>query len=109
MFDCFLFQNMANYPPDDESSPTGMRNACTAIKDLLTINDPLGAVRLVLHDYARSPTDQPSCFDLRTQVPAGRNGTISGGDWSGCGNGKNGQSWDFQTCTFLIETIGTNG
>ena len=32
----------------------------------------------------------------------------SGGDWSGVGTGKNGLSWDFETCTLLIERIGTN-
>jgi len=49
-----------------------------------------------------------SCFDLTSQLPTGRNATISSGDWSGVGTGANGESWDFQTCTFLVEAIGTN-
>ena len=99
---------MANYPPDNQRVTTKLRKACMDIVDLESVNDPLGAVRLVLHDYAIK-TDSPKCFDMSTQVPAGRNGTISGGDWSGCGAGENGESWDFQTCTFLVEQIGTNG
>ena len=97
---------MANYPPDNEGVTTKLRSACNDIVGLESVNDPLGAIRLLLHRYA---TDSPQCFDMNTQVPAGRNGTISGGDWSGCGAGKNGESWDFQTCTFLVEQIGTNG
>lgn len=42
-------------------------------------------------------------------MPAGANGSISCGDWSGCGTGRNGESWDFQTCSFLVEAIGTSG
>jgi len=34
--------------------------------------------------------------------------TITGGDWSGVGGGANGESWDFETCTLLVERIGTN-
>jgi len=102
----FANLNMANYPPDNEGVTTKLRSACNDIVGLESVNDPLGAIRLLLHRYA---TDSPQCFDMNTQVPAGRNGTISGGDWSGCGAGKNGESWDFQTCTFLVEQIGTNG
>ena len=49
------------------------------------------------------------CVDLQGAVPAGANGTISCGDWSGCGTGTNGRSWDYETCTYLVEQIGTNG
>lgn len=104
----FANLNMGNYPPDNDAVTTKLRSACREIKDLESQNDPVGAIRLLLHDYAVK-TDAPACFDMNTQVPAGRNGTISGGDWSGCGAGTDGQSWDFQTCTFLVEQIGTNG
>ena len=49
------------------------------------------------------------CFDLGSQLPAGPNGTVSCADWSGCGVGSNGESWDYETCKFLVEPIGTNG
>ena len=34
---------------------------------------------------------------------------MSGADWSGCGSGRDGQLWDFETCGFLVEQIGTRG
>mmetsp|Transcript_52647 Transcript_52647/g.59823 ORF Transcript_52647/g.59823 Transcript_52647/m.59823 type:complete len:169 (-) Transcript_52647:54-560(-) len=43
---------------------------------------------------------------MTDQLPTGPNATISGGDWSGDGTGANGESWDFQTCTLLVEAIG---
>ena len=38
--------------------------------------------------------------------PAGPQATISSGDWSGVGAGNNGESWDYQTCSYLVEPIG---
>jgi len=49
-----------------------------------------------------------SCFDFTSQTPAGPNGTVTCGDWSGCGGGLDGESWDYETCGFLVEQIGTN-
>ena len=46
------------------------------------------------------------CFDMSRQLPTGPNATISGGDWSGDGVGADAESWDFQTCTLLVEKIG---
>ena len=99
---------MQNYPPFDNVT-THMRMACLEMRDLVEdLDDPLGAIRLLLHDYTFNGT-KPACFDMHTQIPAGRNGTISGGDWSGCGSGKDGEAWDFQTCSFLVDQVGTNG
>jgi Serine carboxypeptidase S28 len=50
-----------------------------------------------------------TCFNMSRQVPYGPKGTISGGDWSGVGSGYDGDSWDFQTCTQLVETISVAG
>lgn len=47
-----------------------------------------------------------ACWKMTDQLPTGPNATISGGDWSGDGTGANGESWDFQTCTLLVEAIG---
>ena len=68
---------------------------------------PMGGV-------VEAPVEAPveaagACFSLQGQVPSGANGTISCGDWSGCGTGTNGRSWDYETCTLLVEPIGTNG
>ena len=43
---------------------------------------------------------------MTAQLPTGPNATITSGDWSGVGTGTNGESWDFQTCTQLVEAIG---
>jgi hypothetical protein len=45
---------------------------------------------------------------MTAQLPDGHNATIACGDWSGCGTLHDGASWDFETCTLLVETIGTN-
>ena len=46
------------------------------------------------------------CFDLRVQVPSGPQGTVTCADWTGCGGGISGLSWDFQLCTELIVQAG---
>jgi hypothetical protein len=49
------------------------------------------------------------CYNMSSQLPSGHNASISSGDWSGVGTGNDGSSWDYETCTFLVEAIGTNG
>ena len=46
---------------------------------------------------------------MKLQLPSGHNATISSGDWSGVGTKLNGEIWDFQTCTLLIEAISFDG
>jgi len=55
---------------------------------------------------SRFPRSKETCWNMTHQLPTGPNATISGGDWSGDGTGPNGESWDFQTCTLLVEAIG---
>ena len=43
---------------------------------------------------------------MTSQLPTGPHATVSAGDWSGVGTGPSGESWDFQTCTLLVESIG---
>jgi hypothetical protein len=47
-----------------------------------------------------------TCWSMNLQLPSGHDATISSGDWSGVGVGADGESWDFQTCTLLVEAIG---
>ena len=124
----FAGLNMGNYPPENSN----LQIVCEGIVNYVDAGLPVDAIKYLLHGYAAKATLSQSfglshgaeelslksykkhigrltCFDLTSQLPAGKNPTISGGDWSGCGSGQNGQSWDFQTCSFLVEQIGTNG
>jgi hypothetical protein len=94
----FANDNMAYYPP---SKDTRLYKAC----EIFASNDDssLDKVRNFLVKSLAGKDDD--CFDMRLQLPTGPNATISGGDWSGVGTGQEGESWDFQTCTLLVETI----
>jgi hypothetical protein len=90
----FAGLNMENYPPTPRS---GLAQACAAI----TANPTRRGLRALL-------APKGGCFNLAAQLPTGHFPTITGGDWSGVGGGPNGESWDFETCTLLVERIGTN-
>lgn len=53
-------------------------------------------------------SDAARCFNLSAQLPAGRDPTISSGDWTGVGSGQDGANWDFQTCTLMVDPAGTS-
>jgi pimeloyl-ACP methyl ester carboxylesterase len=99
--------NMANYPPPN----TGLLAACQAIQSLAP-NDSWTALLNFLTSYSTSPlftsSTTSTCYNISTQLPSGVNATITGGDWSGDGTGDDGSSWDFETCTLLVEAIGMN-
>ena len=105
---------MANYPP---SADTGLARACAAIQ-AATPTNAWGALSSFLSSFSApapstalgaAPTPASSaCYNLSSQLPAGPNATISSGDWSGVGSGQDGASWDYETCTFLVEAIGAN-
>ena len=119
----FAGLNMANYPP---SNATALHGACAAV----VARPSLATLGLLLRQYAstavrrgggRRPTsltaaalegagasESARCFEMASQLPAGINATISSADWSGVGVGTDGESWDYQTCTVLVEAIGTN-
>mmetsp|Transcript_19725 Transcript_19725/g.46113 ORF Transcript_19725/g.46113 Transcript_19725/m.46113 type:complete len:508 (-) Transcript_19725:210-1733(-) len=116
----FANLNMANYPP---TNATGLAVACSNFVDSRIA--PLEALKLLLTPESVSmmidrvsarlglrpqglKSSTNGCFDFSAQVPAGPNGTLACGDWSGCGGGVGGDSWDYETCVFLVETIGTN-
>ena len=114
----FANMNMGNYPPPN----TALREACLRVQGA---SDPVAALGAVVRaeDAARAQrsggraalagaelaAQVPDCFPMQDALPSGKNATVTCGDWSGCGFGESGESWDFETCTLLIEQIGTNG
>eukprot|EP00966_Prymnesium_polylepis_P148313 3426147-Prymnesium_polylepis.2 len=93
----FANLNMANYPP---GLSTGLTAACArfergaatdgrwqSLHETLRVD---ATVRAVRGGARAAPTSaaSPPCFDLASQMPSGANGTISCGDWSGCGTGE---------------------
>jgi hypothetical protein len=97
---------MANYPP---TPSTSLARACSAIQASVA-TDPWAALSGFLTSFsAPSPlAGSAPCYNLSAQLPSGAAATISSGDWSGVGTGQGGSSWDFETCTFLVEAIGVN-
>ena len=60
-----------------------------------------------LLNYVQDQNKQENnCFDFKSQLPWGDRATITSGDWTGVGTKQNGMMWDYQTCSFLVETIG---
>ena len=98
----FADLNMENYPPTADSKLT---QACNVIVAQPTVEGLKGFL-LGWAGTVAGPSD--TCYNLSSQLPGGTKPTISGGDWSGVGTGANGLSWDYETCTLLVERIGTN-
>jgi hypothetical protein len=113
----FANDNMANYPPNNNNNSSNDDNNNKTTTNLYQdckiftncSRHPLQQLREFLVSRLASPSDtdtDPPCWDMSLQLPTGPNATISSGDWSGVGTGGNGESWDFQTCTLLVEAIG---
>ena len=103
----FANLNMAHYPPSNE---TDLSRSCFIF--LSSLSNRLERLRTFFVQSLASASYSESsapCFDLTSQLPGGPNATLSGGDWSGVGSGTSGESWDFETCTLLVETIGFGG
>jgi hypothetical protein len=111
----FANYNMAYYPPGNKTS---LFQACSLFSnhDLEPL-DRLSTFLLGVEEHStmdsspnvlatRSGSKTEQCFNMSSQLPAGKNGRISSGDWSGVGTQRNGQMWDFQTCHLLVEQIG---
>ena len=95
--------NMGAYPPPY----TRLLAACKGI-EASAPSDAWGALATFYGSFSGGGAGPGGCFNLSAQLPSGNNATISSGDWSGVGFGDDGSSWDFQTCTLLVEPIGTN-
>lgn len=96
----FANDNMAYYPPNNT---TKLYASCTAFMDLS--KTPTERAKLFFQQHFLRNNNK-TCIDMSLQLPTGPNATMSGGDWSGVGSGKDGESWDFQTCGMLVEAIG---
>jgi len=94
----FANDNMAYYPPSNE---TRLYKACA---NFMSKESSLDKLKNIFVGWLGKK--DADCFDMRLQLPSGPNATISSGDWSGVGQGRSGESWDFQTCTLLVEAIG---
>jgi Serine carboxypeptidase S28 len=103
----FANDNMAYYPPDNT---TQLYQSCKIFASIR--EDPFRIVSQFLrfhfddNSHENFQHSSKSCVRMSAQLPSGPNATISSGDWSGVGSGSSGESWDFQTCTLLVEAIG---
>jgi Serine carboxypeptidase S28 len=99
----FANDNMADYPP---STTTRLYKACqTFASSELSSTDKVKQF-LVERLSRHNEPNNTDCWEMTRQMPSGPHATISSGDWSGVGTEDNGESWDFQTCTLLVEAIG---
>jgi hypothetical protein len=100
----FANDNMANYPP---SATTRLYRACQMFTSGLETAEEK-VKRFLVERLSRQyeSNNQTDCWNMSRQLPSGPDATISSGDWSGVGIGDDGESWDFQTCTLLVEAIG---
>lgn len=96
---------MENYPPGDE---TFLNRACHILQDeRQDVYAKMGNFfDLIEESNGEEPNSNPCGFDLRIQIPAGKNATISTSDWTGAGFGQDGDSWDFHCCTELVIQTG---
>ena len=94
--------NMQNYPP---GASTSLSQACQGI--MAARGSSWDALSAFLKGYTEA-SPGGACYNVSLQLPSGANATVSSGDWSGVGVGNDGSSWDFETCSLLIEKISTN-
>lgn len=95
----FANNNMWYYPPSTDSAL--VKGCQVFMNDKISSEERLG--QFLVTSLAGNVN---TCLDMRQQLPSGPFRSISGGDWSGIGTGTSGESWDFETCTLLVEAIG---
>lgn len=101
----FANQNMANYPPSTGGNV--VRQLCSALRDPNHKNEA-ERVKTLIAFLATQQANGKKCYDVISERPAGSNHAICA-DHSGCGQGSDGRSWDYQACTELVHAIATNG
>ena len=90
--------NMDWYPPS--SNTTTMAQMCRIFLDAgMDSYQKMGAFFKIIDETTGG------CFDLRSQLPAGPNATISTADWSGAGPGEVGRAWEYQLCTEQVTRL----
>jgi hypothetical protein len=105
----FCNSNMGYYPPSPATQLVRVCRAFVAGRNQTANHHnhtAVETVRSILLDYLTAAPHDASCLDVRTQLPTGPHARVSAGDWSGVGSGEGGESWDFQTCSLLVEAIG---
>jgi hypothetical protein len=102
--------NMDYYPPSEEAFVTKLCQIfCnTSATYRQRYADFLLAV-MKSDDYQDAKPISDSCFDFQTQLPDGRNATISSADWSGAGFSTTATRWEFQVCKDLVIKAGYAG
>ena len=80
-----------------------MKSACNRMMD--------GAITDGLKIWSRffePDLNHNGCLNMTEYIPEGVNGTIHCSDLTGCGDGYDGESWDYQACSQNIEPFATN-
>ena len=98
----FADMNMFNYPPTEE---TYLARACHLFQNK-TLNSFEKLVQFWPEYLDENIDPNLPCFDMSSQLPSGRNPTISGSDWSGTGSGHDGEMFDFHCCATLTPAVG---
>jgi Serine carboxypeptidase S28 len=88
----FADENMENYPP---SPATGLYKVCQTFQQQ---DASLEKMKNFLMSLDESAPKDSTCFDMTSQLPKGAGATLEDTD----GDYRDGEMWDFQTCTNLI-------
>jgi hypothetical protein len=90
----FAEANMDYYPPRND---TELAQACHIFID--PNDDFKGKISKFLN--MRQDWWDLGCFDMHSELPSGKNATISSTDWSGMGDGETATMWEVLTCQLL--------
>lgn len=89
----FAEANMGYYPPGPE---TEFEKACRIFKNDDTMQEKIGNMLTMRKEWV-----EPGCFDMHSELPVGKDATISASDWSGMGDGITAYMWEHISCQLL--------